>query len=91
MSLRRRKLKSKRKLKELKLSDVASVADDLAPNDAISTDALSSVELQLPVDSPLVSNSDIDVHVAKKLSSVQDNLFSQFSSVFTDFAKQLRV
>ena len=46
----RRKLKSKRKLKELKLSDVsnvADVADDLAPNNAVSSDALLSVEPQL--------------------------------------------
>ena len=50
----RRKLKYKNKLKELKLSDVADVANDLAPDSAISSDALLLVELQLPVDSPSV-------------------------------------
>ena len=89
LSVIRHKLKSKQKLKELKLSDVAIVADDLAPNDVISTDAPLSVAPQLPVDSPLVSNPNLDVRIAEKLSSVQDNLFSQFSSMFTDFAKQL--
>ena len=70
-------------------SDVAEVVDNLAPNDALSSDVLLSVDPQLPVDSPSISDPDLDVRVAEKLSSVQDNLLSQFSSVFTDFFKQL--
>ena len=64
----RRKLLSKRKLKELKLANVAVVADDLAPDEAISSDALLSVEPPLTVDSLSVSDPDLDFCVDEKLN-----------------------
>ena len=79
------------RVKELKLSDVADVVDDPAPDDAVYSDALLPVEQQLPVILRQFPIPILDIRVAKKLSSVQDDLFSQFNSMFTDFAKQLRV
>ena len=48
------------KLKELKLSNVANVVDDLALDDAVGRDAPLSVESQFPVDSQSVFNPDLD-------------------------------
>ena len=83
----RRKLQSKRRLKEHKLSDaVANVADDQAPDDtAVVSDASSSVEPLIYVNPLLVCDSDFDVRVSEKLSTVQNELFNQFSSMFRFF------
>ena len=85
----RRKMLSKRKLKELKLSNISDVIDDPAPDEAVCSGAPLSVELLLTVDSPSVSYPSVVSCMDEKLSTVQANIFSQFSSVFVDFSKQL--
>ena len=54
------KLKSKCKLKELKLSDVADVVDFPALDYAVGSYAPLSVESQFPVDSLSVFDPDLD-------------------------------
>ena len=84
----RRKMLSKCKLKELKLSDISDVIYP-APDEAVCSDAPLSVEPPLTVDSPSVSYSDVNSRMYEKLSTMKANIFSQFSSMFTDFSRQL--
>ena len=58
---------SKRKLKELKLSDISDVVDDPAPDEAVCSDALLSVEPLLTVDFPSISDPDVELRMDEKL------------------------
>ena len=84
-----RKMLSKHKLKVLKLSDIFDVVDDLAHKEAVCRDAPLSVEPPLTVDLPSISDPKVDSRMDEKLSTMHANIFSQFSSMFTDFSKQL--
>ena len=83
------KMLAKHKPKELKLYDILDVIDDPAPNKDVSSDAPLSVELPLPVDSPSVTDIDVDLHFGEKLSAMQASFFLQFSSMFSDYSEQL--
>ena len=80
----------KHKLKELMLSDISDVTDDLVSNEAISSDAQLSMEPPLTVDSPSMYDPNVDFRMDEKLSTLQTSLFTQFSSMFADFSKQLK-
>ena len=49
------------------------------------SDAPSLVEPPISIDPLSVCDPDFEVHVSEKLSTVQNELFSQFSSVFMGF------
>ena len=80
---------SKRKLKELKLLDILDMVDELSPDEDVCGDAPFWVELPLIVDSPFISDPDVDLRVDGKLSTMQADIFLQFILMFADFSKQL--
>ena len=80
---------SKRKLKELKLLDILDMVGEPSPDEDVCSDAPFWVELPLTVDSPSVSDLNVDLHVDGKLSTLQADIFSRVSLMFGDFSKQL--
>ena len=79
----------KRKLKELELLDILDMADEPSSDKDVCSDAPFLVEPPLTVDSPSVSDPDVDLRMDEKLSTMLADIFLLFILMFADFSKQL--